>query len=89
MPSALKPYLRDVATSAAAARGDAAKLSALWLSATGSNIEDDDPRADAAALYQYIGEWIEEHVTEDDTLSADEERNAIRDAREILRGAQS
>lgn len=81
---ALAPYLRDVARSAAAAKGSASALSSLWLSAIGSSIDNDDPCASASDLYRYIGEWIEEHVHEDDTLSPEDEREALREARDIM-----
>lgn len=80
----LKPYLRDLATKAAASKSSAAALSSLWLSATGSSIEDDDPCAGASDLFRYLREWIEEHVREDDTLSPEDEREALREASEIL-----
>lgn len=84
----LKPYLQDIARAAAAAKGSVTALSALWLSATGSSIEDDDPCAGAADLYRYIGEWVEEHVREDDSLSPEDEREALQEARDILAWAQ-
>lgn len=82
----LKPALRSLATSAAAAQGDLSALSLLWRDAVGYDVTDDDPSANAADLYRYIGEWIEEHVREDDSLSINEEEQAIKDAREILGG---